>query len=75
MESLEDCGYSIMDNGTKVCHFFQGIKLHELEAVVNVIHAPPENYDTDFDTTMSYLGKMVMKGLIMQSIQIAKNGS
>ena len=39
MESLIDYGYSGMDNGTKVCHFLQGIKSTDLEAAVNVVQA------------------------------------
>ena len=75
MESLTDYHYSGMDNGTKVCHFLQGIKSSELEATVNVVHSQPEKYGTDFDAVGSYLGQMVMKkGLIMQSVQIATTG-
>ena len=59
MESLTDYGYSVMDNGPKVHHFFQGIKSSKLEEVDNVIQAQPEKYGTDFDTTMSYLGQIV----------------
>ena len=54
VESLTDYGYSCMDNGTKVCHFLQGIKGTELEAAVNVVPAQPEKYGTDFNATMSY---------------------
>ena len=76
MESLTDYGYSGMDNGSKVCHFLQGIKSSELEAMVNVVHAQPEMYGTDFDVVVSYLGQMVTrKGLIMQSVQIATTKS
>ena len=39
MESLTDYGYSGMDSGTKVRHFFKGIKSYELEAIVNVVCA------------------------------------
>ena len=69
MESFTDYGYSGMDNGTKVCHFLQGIKSPELETVVNVVCAQQGKYGTDFDTVVSYLGQMIMKkGLIMQSV-------
>ena len=50
-----------MDNGTKVCHFLQGIKSPELEAAVNVVCTQPEKYGTDFDATVSYLDQMVTK--------------
>ena len=76
MESLTDCGYSSMDNGTKVCNFCQGIKSPELKAAVNIVQAQPEKCRTDFDATVSYLGQMVMKkGRTMQSVHIAKTGS
>ena len=61
MGSLTDYGYSGMDNGAKVCHFLQGIKITELEAAVNVVWAQPEKYGTDFDVTVSSLGQMVIK--------------
>ena len=65
-----------MDNGTKVHYFLQGIKSTELEAVVNVVCAQPKKYGMDFDTTMSYLGQVVTKKvLIMQSVHIAKTRS
>ena len=74
MESLTDYGYSGMDNGTKVRHFLN--KSPELEAAVNVVCTQPEKYGTDIDTVVSYLGQMVAKkGLIMQSVWIAKTGS
>ena len=67
MKNLIDYGCSGMDNGTKVCHFFHGIKSTELEAVVNVVWAQPGKYGSDFDVTMSYLGQMVTKkGTSMQ---------
>ena len=76
MESLTDYGCSGMDNGTKVCHFLQGIKSSEFEAVVNVVWAQPEKYGSDFDKIVSYLGQMVTKkGTSMQSFCIAKIGS
>ena len=76
MESVTHYGCSGMDNGTKVCHFLQGIKSPELEAVVNIVQAQPEKYGTDFDTTVSYLGQMVMKkSLTMQSVPIAETQS
>ena len=56
MESLTDYGYSGMDNGTKVHQFLQG-KSPELEAAVNVVHAQPEKYGTDFDATCLILSK------------------
>ena len=56
IESITDYGYIDIDNGIKLCHFLQGIKSPELEAVVNVVHPQPEKYGTDFDATMSYLG-------------------
>ena len=37
MECFTDYGYSDMNNGTKVCHFLQGINSTELEVVVNVL--------------------------------------
>ena len=70
--SKKENGYSRMGNGSKVCHFLHGIKSPELEAVVNVVHAQPEKYGTDFDVVAFYLGQMVMKkGLITQSVLIA----
>ena len=42
MESLVDHGYRDIDDGTKVCHFLQGIKSTELEAPVNVVQTQPE---------------------------------
>ena len=76
MESLTDYGYSGMDNGTKICHFLQGIKSPVLEAAVDVVCAQPEKYGTDFDMTTSYLGQMVTKKvLIVQSVRISKTGS
>ena len=76
MESLNDDDYSGMDNGTKVCHFFHGIKSTELEAAVNVVWAKPEKYGADFNAVVSYLSQMVTKkGSTMQSIQIPKTGS
>ena len=72
MESLTDYGFSGMDNGTKVLHFLQGIMSSESEVTVIVVRAQPENYGTDFDAVVSYLGQMVMKkGLVMQSVLIA----
>ena len=38
--------------GTKVCHFLQGMKSIELEAMVNVIQAKWQKFNTDFDATM-----------------------
>ena len=68
MESLRD-GYSRMDHCTKVCHFLQGIKNTELEAVVNIVCAQQKNY-------VSYLWQMVMKkGTSMQSIHIVRTRS
>ena len=65
-----------MDNGTKVCHFLQGIKSTELEAVANVVWAQPEKHGIDFNATMSYLGQTVMKkSLILQSVHIAMTES
>ena len=58
MESITDYGYNGMDNGTKICHFLQGIKSPELEAAVNVTRAQPEKYGTDFDIPMYYLGQL-----------------
>ena len=76
MDSLTDYCYSGMVNGTKVCHFLQGIKIPELEAVVNVVCAQPEKYGMDFDAVVSYLGQKVTKtGLIMQSVRITNTGS
>ena len=76
MESLSDSGCSGMDNGTQFHHFLQGIKSTELEAAVNIVQAQPEKYGTDFDITVSYLGKMVTKkGSPMQSVGVAKTGS
>ena len=76
MESLPDYGCSGMDSGTKVHHFLKGIKSLELEEAVNIFHAQPEKYGTDFNATMSYLGQMVMKKiLILQSVQITKTRS
>ena len=76
MESPSDFGYSGMDNGTKVCHFLQGIKFTELEAAVNVVWAQPEKYGTDFDATMSCLGQTAMKkGTSMQSVHFARTRS
>ena len=73
MESLTDYSYSGMDNGTKVHHFFQGIKSTELEAAVKVVWTKPGKYGTDFDAAASYLGHMVMKeDPSMQSVHIAK---
>ena len=74
MESLTDYGYIVMNNGTKVCHFLQGIKSIELEA--NFVWAQSQNYGTDFDATVSYLGQTVMKkGPSMQPINIARTES
>ena len=76
MENLTDYGYSGMENCTMVCHFLQGIKSPELEAAVNVVGAQPEKYGTDFDTVVSYLGKMVPeKRLIILLVQIATTRS
>ena len=76
MGSLTDYGYSEMDNGTKVCHFFKGIKSTELEAVVNVVQAQPEKYGMDFNAIVSYLDQMVLKiGLSMQLFHIGKTQS
>ena len=62
-----------MNNCTNVSHFLQGINSIELKAAVNVGQAQAENYETDFDATMSYLGQMVMKKeTSMQSLHIAK---
>ena len=61
MESLIGYDYSGMNNGTKVCHFFQSIKSNELEATVNVVRAQPGKYGRDFNTMVSYLGQMVTK--------------
>ena len=47
MESLTDYGSSGMDNSTKVCHFLQGMKNTEMEAVVNVVWAQPENHEEE----------------------------
>ena len=52
-------------DGTKVSHFFQGIKSTEFEAAFNVIWAQQERYGMDFDVTVSYLGQMVMKKAFM----------
>ena len=66
-----DHGYSGVNKGTKVHCFLKGIKITELKAVINVVQTQPEKYGKDFDTTMSYLGQMVMKkSKAMQSIQI-----
>ena len=59
MENLTDYGHRGMDSGTKVCHFLQGIKNTELEAVINIVWVQQEKYGNDFDTTKSYLGQMV----------------
>ena len=76
IESLTDHGYSVIDNVTKVHHFFQGMKSTELEAAFNVIWAQSEKFGKDFNTNVSYLGQMVMKkGYNMQSIHIAKTRS
>ena len=73
MERFTDYGYSGIDNGTKVSHFLQGIKINELEAAVNNVPDQPEKHDTDFDAMVSYLGQMAMeKGASMQSTCIAK---
>ena len=73
MESLTDCGYSGIDNGTKACHFLQGIKSTELEAVVNIVQAQLEKYGTDFDATVPYLVQLVMeKSTSMQSVHIVR---
>ena len=65
-----------MDNGTKVCHFLQGIKSIALKAVVSVVKAQPEKYGMDFDANVSYLVQMVMKkGPSMQSVHIVKTRS
>ena len=65
-ESLTDYDYSGLNNGVKVHHFLQGIKSSELVTAINVVWAQPQKYGTDFNATMSYLGKMVIKkGLIM----------
>ena len=48
MESLCDYGYSGINNGTKVCHFLQGIKGDHLVAVINVVWAQPEKQGKDF---------------------------
>ena len=61
MKTLTDYECSGIDNSTKVCHFLQGIKSPELEAVVNVVHAQSEKFGKDFDATVSYLGQLVMK--------------
>ena len=45
MESLTDYCYSRIDNGTKVCHFLQGIMSTKLEATVNVVWAQTEKYE------------------------------
>ena len=75
MRGVTDYGCSGMNNGIKVCHFIQAIRGHELEAPVNVVQAQPEKHGMDFDTTMSYLGQMLMKkSLVMQSIQAAFMG-
>ena len=72
-ESLADYGYSGMDNGTKVCHFLQGIKSTELEAAVKIVWVKPEKNRMHFDATVYYLGHMVMKkSLVMQSVCIVK---
>ena len=76
MENLIDYGYRRMDNGIKVCHFLQGIKITELEAAVNVVWTQPKKYGTDFNVTMYYLGQMVMKECAsMQYVHIAKTES
>ena len=73
MERLTDYGYSGMDNGTKVHHFFQGIKSNESDAVVNDVWAQQEKYGMDFDAPVFYLGQMVTKkGTSIQSVYIAK---
>ena len=73
MEVFTDYGYSKIDNGTKICHFLQGINRNELETAVNVVQAQPEKYGPDFDATVIYLGKMVTKkNSLMQFIHIAK---
>ena len=76
IESITDYGYSGMDNGTKVCHFLQGIKSTELVAAVNVVWAQPEMYGMDLSTTMSFLGQMVTKKVLtMQSVHTRKTRS
>ena len=76
MENLTDYGCSLMDNGTKVHHFLQGIKSSELKAAVNVVWVQPEMYRMDFGATMFYLGQIITKkGLTMQSVYIAKTRS
>ena len=59
-DSLTDYSYSCMDNGTKVCHFLQGIKINELEAAVNVVGAQSERYGMDFDTAVFYLCQIIV---------------
>ena len=80
MESHTDSGYSGMDNGTKVCHFLQGIKRTEFEAVVNVVHAKPEKYGTDFDTTVfifgaKWLQRKACLQFKLQELEVSKSQS
>ena len=43
--------------------------------MVNVVLAQLEKDGKDFETMVSYLGKVITKGYYVQSIQIAKTGS
>ena len=73
IECLAGHGCSGIDVGTKVCHFFQGIKIGELEAVINVFLTQPEKYGKNFYATVSFCDQMVtMKGYNMQSIHTDK---
>ena len=76
MESLVGYVFSRMEDGTKVHHFFLGIKSTEFGAAVNVFWSQQEEYGKHFDKTVSYLGQMVSKtGYTMQPIHIAKTRS
>ena len=56
----------------QVHHLLKGIKSPELEVFCTQL----EMYGIDFDTTMSYLCRMVaQKGLIMQSVLVVKTRS
>ena len=65
MEILTDYRYSGIDNGTNIHHYLQGIKSPELEASVNVVCTKAEKYGMDFKDTMSSLGQMVTKKVLI----------